>query len=145
MIDWLVNSLECLIGIEGYEALDRNLRPWCNTLLLWLIPGDLFRAYSHRQFHTLSCLLHSQAAVSKSYTNACVLSREAVCTILMMVFSMTRPGREHIKEVDMLTTKLSQHCRPLGPMLCTVAYKMWSLEKILVYIRYYNDLIAKTQ
>ena len=32
--------------------------------------------------------------MSNSYPNACVSSREAVCTIFMMVFGMTRPGRE---------------------------------------------------
>ena len=41
---------------------------------------------------TLTDLLHCMAAFSNSYPNACVPSRAAVCTIIMMVFGMTRPG-----------------------------------------------------
>ena len=94
LIDWLINPLECFFGIEGHAALDRNPGPGYNTLLLRLIPGDLYSACPHRQFHTLPGLLHSRAALPNSYPNACVPSREAVCTIFMMVFGMTRPGRE---------------------------------------------------
>ena len=35
-----------------------------------MIPGDLLSAYTHRQFHTLSGLLHSRAALPNSYPNA---------------------------------------------------------------------------
>ena len=38
--------------------------------------------------------LHSQAALSNSYPYACVPSREALCTIFMMVLGMIRPGRK---------------------------------------------------
>ena len=38
--------------------------------------------------------LDSQAALSDSYPNACLPSREAVCTNFMVVFGMTRPGPE---------------------------------------------------
>ena len=62
---------------------------------LLLIPGDLLSAYPHRQFHTLPGLLDSQAALSNSYPNACMPSMEAVCTIFIMVFGMTRLGYEH--------------------------------------------------
>ena len=51
-------------------------------------------ACPHRQFHTLPGLLDCWAALSNSNPNACVPSREAVCTIFMMVFGMTRPGLE---------------------------------------------------
>ena len=86
-----------------------------------LIPGDLLSAYPHRQFHTLPGLLDSQAALPNSYPNACVPSREAVCTIFMMFFGMTRLGRKRLtgREADRLTTlasdircdKLNATCR----------------------------------
>ena len=38
---------------KGHAALDRNPGPGYNGLLLRLIPGDLFSACTHRQFHTL--------------------------------------------------------------------------------------------
>ena len=72
----------CLI-----DVLDRNPGPGYNTLLLRLIPGDLLSACHHRQFHTLPGL-------PNSYPNACVQCREAVYTIIIMVFGMTRTGRE---------------------------------------------------
>ena len=37
-----------------------------------MIPGDLFSAFPHRQFHTLPGLLDSWAALPNSYSNACV-------------------------------------------------------------------------
>ena len=79
--------LQCFFSINGDVALDRN--PWMeyNTLLLPLILGDLYIACPHRQFHTLPDLLDSQAALSNSYPNACVPSREAICTIIMMVLN----------------------------------------------------------
>ena len=40
---------------------------------------------------TLTGLLHSWAALPNSYSNPSVPSRKAVCTIFMMVFSMTWP------------------------------------------------------
>ena len=46
-----------------------------------LIPGDLCSACLHRQFHSLPGFLYSQISLPNSYTNACVPSREAVCTI----------------------------------------------------------------
>ena len=77
-------------------------------LLLRLIPGDLLSAFPHRQFHTLPGLLDSQAALSNSYPNASMPSREAVCTIFMMVFGMTHSGanpRLPTWEADTLATK----------------------------------------
>ena len=64
------NPLECFFGSKSHVALDRNLGPGYNTLLLRLIPGDLLSACPHRQFHTLPGLLDSQAALSNSYPNA---------------------------------------------------------------------------
>ena len=65
-----------------------------NTLLLRFIERDFYNAYSHRPFHTVPGLLHNQVALPNSYPNMCVPSREAVYTILTMVFGMTWPGRE---------------------------------------------------
>ena len=83
-------------------ALDRNTGPGYNTLLLRLIPGDLLSACLNRQFHTLPDLFDSRAAPSNPYPNALrAMPCQAVCTIFMMVFGMTRPGREpttyHVK------------------------------------------------
>ena len=90
----MINPLCCFFGSEGHVALDRNPGPGYNTLLLRLTPGDLLSASSHGQFHTLPGLLDSRAALSHSYPYACVQCREAVCTTFMMVFGMTRLGRE---------------------------------------------------
>ena len=90
----MINPLKRFFGIECYVALDRNLGPAYNTLILPLIPGDLLSASPHRQFHTLLGLLDSQDALSNSYPNACMPSGEVVCTIFMIVFGMTRPGRQ---------------------------------------------------
>ena len=84
MIDWLINPLECYFrALKG-----------CNTLLLQLIPGDLYSACTHRQVHTLPGFLHSQTALSNSYPNVCVPNREVVCTIVMIVFTVTQLGHE---------------------------------------------------
>ena len=88
------DSQNRLIHYSAFSALDRNLGPVYNTPLLRLIPGDLLSACLHRQFHTLLGLLDSWATLSNSYPNLCVPSRDAVGTIFMMVFGMTRPGRE---------------------------------------------------
>ena len=90
----MINALLCFFGSEDHVALDRSPGLGYNTLLLRLIPGDLLSACPHRQFHTLPSLLDSRAALSHLYPIACVQCREAVCTILMMVFGMTQPGRE---------------------------------------------------
>ena len=39
-----------------------------------------------------SRFLDSRATLSSSYPNACVLSKETLRTIFMMVFCLTRPG-----------------------------------------------------
>ena len=75
MIDKLINPF---FGIEDHVALDRNPGLGYNTLLLRLIPGDLFRACPHRQLHTLCSLFDSRATLSNSYPNACMPSREAI-------------------------------------------------------------------
>ena len=48
--------------------------------------GDLYSECPRRHFQTSPSLLHSWTG---SYPNACMPSREAVCTIFMMVFGMT--------------------------------------------------------
>ena len=64
------NPLKCFFGSEGHVALDRNPGTGYDTLLLRMIPGDLLRAFPHRQFHTLPGLLDSWAALPNSYPNA---------------------------------------------------------------------------
>ena len=90
----LLIHCSAFFGSEDHVELDTNPGPGYNTPLLPLIPGDLLSAWPHRQFHTLPALLYSRAALSNSYPNACVTSREAVCTVFMMVFGMTQPGHE---------------------------------------------------
>ena len=68
----LVKSIIVLFGSEGHVALDRNLGPGYDTLLLQMIPGDLLSAFPHRQFHTLPGLLDSWAALQNSNPNACM-------------------------------------------------------------------------
>ena len=93
------------LSIEGYVALDRNMGPGYNTLLLRLIPRDLISAFAHRHFHTLPSLF-SRPALSNYYPNACMPSRKAVCSNFMMVFGMTQSGNEpNAREVDTLTNK----------------------------------------
>ena len=89
----LIDLLMCLFGIEGHVALDRNPGPGYNTLLLWLIPGDLLSACPHRHF-THYPDLNNWVALSNSYSKALVPNREAIYTIFMMVFGMTRPRRK---------------------------------------------------
>ena len=65
IIDWLIH----LSAFSVLKAM--YFGTGCNTLILQLIPGDLSSACHHRQFHTLPVILHSQAALSNSYSNAC--------------------------------------------------------------------------
>ena len=55
----IIIPLKCFFGILFHVALDRNPGPGYNTLILWLILGDLYSACYHRQFHTLPNLLQS--------------------------------------------------------------------------------------
>ena len=82
--------MEIILCFEKYYTLFGNLAvATLNTLLLQLIPGDLLSACPHRQFHTLpSCTIKLLTLLK------CVPSREAICTIFMMVFGMTRLGCE---------------------------------------------------
>ena len=53
--------------------------------------------------------IHSLVALPNVHPNACMQSREAVCTIFMLVFGMTRLWRKPMmypqnEEEDMLTT-----------------------------------------
>ena len=84
MILTFVLSLDCLIdSLIHYSAfsaaLDRNPGLGYNTgtLLLLLIPGDLYSGCLHRQFHpfTESCCT---AKLLRVYPDVCVPSREAV-------------------------------------------------------------------
>ena len=64
------NPLKCFFGSEGHVALDRNPGPGYDTLLLWIIPGDLLIAFPHIQFHTLPGLLDSWAVPQFIYDDA---------------------------------------------------------------------------
>ena len=81
----LINPFGCFYGIEGHVALDINPGPGYDTLTI----------DPRRQFHTLPSLLNGRAALSNSSINPYVPSKEAVCTICIMVYVMTRPGRKH--------------------------------------------------
>ena len=85
---WLIMiiMLVCFFRIEGHAPLYRNPWPGYNALLLWLITGDLYSACPHRKFHTPPIILHSQAALSNSYTN---VSLPSMFVPFMMVFGMT--------------------------------------------------------
>ena len=65
----MINLLKCFFGSEGHVALDRNPGPGYDTLLLRMIPGDLYSACPHRKFHTLPDLLDSRVALPNSYPN----------------------------------------------------------------------------
>ena len=84
----------CFFGSEGHVELDRNPGPGYDTLLLRLIPGDLLSAFPHRQFHTLPGLSDSRAALSNSYPNQLCAVQGGSLYHFMIVFGMTRPGRE---------------------------------------------------
>ena len=66
----MINPLKCLFGSEGRVALDRNLGPGYDTLLLRVIPGDFLSACPHRQFHTLPGLFDSWTALPNSNPKA---------------------------------------------------------------------------
>ena len=90
----MININPLLIRVLFFKGhVDRNLGTRYNTLLLRFFP-DLLNVCPLRQFHTLPSLLESQAALINFYPNALVSSREAVCTICMIVYCMTQPGHE---------------------------------------------------
>ena len=74
LIDWLIDPELGFFIIKCDTAPDRNPGPGYNTLFLRLISGDLYSACPQRQFHTLTGLLQSQAALSNFYPYACVPS-----------------------------------------------------------------------
>ena len=59
-----------------------------------MIPGDMYSACPYGQFFTLPGLLDSWAALQNSYPKAYVPSREAICIFFLLIFGMTRSGRE---------------------------------------------------
>ena len=66
-------------------------------------PYVYYSAWPHRHFHTLPGVLHSLVALPNSYQypNACMPSREAFCTIFMIVFST----RSHIDKLGFYIKK----------------------------------------
>ena len=81
-------------GSEGHVALDRNPGLGYDTLLLRLIPGDILSACPHRQFHTLPSLLDNRATLPNYYPSALRVMQGGGLYHFLMVFGMTRPGRE---------------------------------------------------
>ena len=77
----------------SHVALDRNPGPGYNTLLLRMI-SDLLSTCPHRQFHTLTGLLDSRAALSNSFPNACVPMQGGSLYHFYDGLGMTRPERE---------------------------------------------------
>ena len=63
----MINPLECFFGSKGQVALDENLGPGYNILLMGLIPDLYCSSRAHRRFHILPCLLHS--GYKKLYTH----------------------------------------------------------------------------
>ena len=59
-----------------------------------MIPGDLLSACPHRQFHRLTGLLDSRAALSNFYLDACMPMQGGSLHHFMMVIGVTRPGTE---------------------------------------------------
>ena len=53
--------------MEDNAALGRNPRPVYNTILFQLIPGGLYNACPHIQFHALSGLINSRVAMHKYF------------------------------------------------------------------------------
>ena len=90
----LLIHYSAFFGSEGHVALERNPGPGYDSLLLRLISRNPLSVCPHRQFHALTGHLDNRAALSNSYPNACVQCRKAACSIIMIVFGMTRPGRE---------------------------------------------------
>ena len=70
----MINSLECIFGIEGHEALDRNLGPGYKYHTLAIDTRSLnLRACPHRQFYTLPRLYDGRAALPNPYPNECTI------------------------------------------------------------------------
>ena len=57
-----------------------------------------------------------------SYPSACVPSREAVCTIFMMVFGMTRPGCKPTTAAREADTLWGMHFKDLLASIARVGY-----------------------
>ena len=113
VIKWFLKRVtKCLIHysairLEGHVALDRNLGPGYDTLMI--DPGGLLSP--RRQFHTLPGLFDIRASLSNPFPKTLRTMQGASCTIFMMVFGITRPGGELTTycEADTLTTKPTRH------------------------------------
>ena len=90
----MINPLQCFLGTKGHVALDRS--PGHDTLLLRLTT-DLDQSVPHTTWSLETVGLHR-------YTNACLPSKEAVCT------NDDGLWHEHATnhEADLLTIKPSQ-------------------------------------
>ena len=55
---FVINPFWSTFCIKGHAAIDRNPGQGYNTLLLQLIPGNLYSACPHRQFYTLRGLIN---------------------------------------------------------------------------------------
>ena len=89
-----------------------------------MIPGDLLSAFHHRQFHTLTGLLGSWAALPNSYPNA-LRAMHGGSLYHFLWWSLVWPGREAnsrptVREADTLPTRCS-----FGTLLQAEPYAIW--------------------
>ena len=90
----MINQLDCILDIEGHATLDRNPEPGYNTLFYDSSKDNFIVHFTKLELHTLSGLFLSQARLPDNHSITCIQSREAVCTIFMVIFGMFRPEHE---------------------------------------------------
>ena len=123
-----------------YPTCTLTIDPWTSFLKVHTCPN--------RHFHTLPWLLDSWAALPNFFPNACVPSREAVCTIFM-VFGMTWPGGEatsyragdgqshatHLATTTLWIMPTSHHTPRLVCCTCACVYdKTWQKSRLVTNI-----------
>ena len=109
---WLINPLECFFGIESDIALDRNPGPRYNTLLLRLIPRDLYSSCPLRQFHILPSLLDSRPTLM----HACQAGRQFVPFLWWSLVWPSLGANTNAWEVGTITN-ITDKIVPLSSML----------------------------
>ena len=84
-----------LFGIEDHLTIDRNLALGFNTLLLRLIPGDLYSSCPNKQFLSVNSTFYIVRFYYQTHTlkPACQAGRQFV-PLSLMVFGMIHPGHE---------------------------------------------------
>ena len=108
-----------------------------HTLLLRLIPGDLYSSCPYRQIYSLPGLEHSEAALQNYKPNACMPSRETVCTIYWWSLIWPCQGVNPWPpawEADTLTTKPSRSKVALWSIWLQLTMNRRSSNKLLIKI-----------